>query len=67
MIASYGVQLGERSVHQTATSTGKPRDQATRNLDPVRYRIGQYALRFHARDTGSNRQWERIERLILVR
>lgn len=38
-----------------------------RSLDPVRYRTGQYALRFHARDAGSNRQWERIERLILVR
>jgi len=38
-----------------------------RSVDQVRYRTGQYLLLFRARDTGSDRRWERMERLILVR
>ncbi|MBA7610645.1 MAG: hypothetical protein GH143_09870 [Calditrichaeota bacterium] len=37
-----------------------------RSRDPVRYRTGQYLLLFRARDAGSDRRWERMERLILV-
>lgn len=36
------------------------------SVDPVRYKTGQYVLLFRARDTGSSRRWERMERLILV-
>lgn len=36
------------------------------SLDLVRFKTGQYLLVFRARDTGSNRQWEAVERLILV-
>ena len=38
-----------------------------RSVDQVRYRTGQYLLLFRARDAGSDRRWERMERLILVR
>ncbi len=38
-----------------------------RSLDPVRYKTGQYLLVFKAVDAGSNRRWERLERLIIVR
>ncbi|UCD38789.1 MAG: hypothetical protein JSW54_04735, partial [Fidelibacterota bacterium] len=37
-----------------------------RTLDRVRYRTGQYALLFRAKNTGSKAKWERVERLILV-
>ena len=37
-----------------------------RSLDPVRFKTGQYLLVFQARDTGSSRLWETVERLILV-
>ncbi|MCH7859014.1 MAG: lamin tail domain-containing protein [Candidatus Marinimicrobia bacterium] len=37
-----------------------------RSLDPVRFKTGQYLLVFQARDTGSSRRWETVERLILV-
>ncbi len=37
-----------------------------RSQDQVRYRTGQYVLLFRARDAGSDRRWERMERLILV-
>ncbi|UCH09668.1 MAG: lamin tail domain-containing protein [Fidelibacterota bacterium] len=37
-----------------------------RTLDQVRYRTGQYALVFRAKDTSSRSKWERMERLILV-
>jgi hypothetical protein len=37
-----------------------------RALDQVRYRTGQYALIFRAKDTSSRSKWERVERLILV-
>lgn len=36
------------------------------SLDLVRFKTGQYLLVFQARDTGSSRQWETVERLILV-
>ena len=39
---------------------------SAQSLDLVRFKTGQYLLVFQARDTGSNRQWETVERLILV-
>ncbi len=38
-----------------------------RDLDPVRFKTGQYLLVFRAVDTGSTQHWERVERLILVK
>ncbi|MFB0515951.1 MAG: lamin tail domain-containing protein, partial [Candidatus Neomarinimicrobiota bacterium] len=37
-----------------------------RSVDLVRYKTGQYILLFRARDTGTGKRWERLERLILV-
>lgn len=38
-----------------------------RNVDPVRFKTGQYVLLFSARDAASSRRWERMQRLVLVR
>ncbi|UCD38964.1 MAG: lamin tail domain-containing protein [Fidelibacterota bacterium] len=37
-----------------------------RVVDQVRYRTGQYAVLFRAKDTGSSAKWECVKRLILV-
>lgn len=37
-----------------------------RNLDPFRYKTGQYILLFRAHSTQSEQKWEQVKRLIIV-
>jgi hypothetical protein len=37
-----------------------------RNLDPFRYKTGQYILLFRAHSTQSGQKWEQVKRLIIV-